>query len=277
MKKLLIFITLLIALATFISAQDIVTLRSGQEIKTKIKRVGVTNIEYVRYDNTEGPVYEVLKSEVFKVKYANGVEDVFAESIITSDGSLREGTFIDKRDSVKYRWVDIGDQRWMGENLKYNDGKSPCPQSEENECDECGRYYQFENALVACPEGWHLPSDEDWMELEMEAGMSQAKAGLEGWRRTRPGQASALLLNGETGLDLWLCGETNKNNISKKNPKYSVIGINKYSYYWTSKEAYGYSMYAIMRQFNHKSKICKYRKHVGSRYSVRCVKDDGDK
>ena len=266
---------MLIAIAPFIYAQDIVILRNGEEIETKIKRVGVNTVEYVRYENIEGPVYEVLKSEIFKIKYSNGIEDNFAETTITSDKrDLREGTFVDKRDNTKYRWVDIGDQRWMGENLKYNDGKSPCPQNEENECDECGRYYQFEDALIACPDGWHLPSDKDWMELEIEAGMSQAKAGLEGWRRTRPGQASALLLKGKTGLDLWLCGETNKKNISKKNPKYSEIGINDYAYYWTSTEAYGYNGYAIMRQFNHKSKICKYRRHEGSRFSVRCVKND---
>jgi len=34
-----------------------------------------------------------------------------------------------------------------------------------------GCLYDWETALEICPEGWHLPSDEEWMELELFLGM----------------------------------------------------------------------------------------------------------
>ena len=39
----------------------------------------------------------------------------------------------------------------------------------------------------ACPDGWHLPSDAEWKELEMHLGMSQEEADNEGWRGTDEG------------------------------------------------------------------------------------------
>ena len=38
-----------------------------------------------------------------------------------------------------------------------------------------------------CPDGWHLPSDAEWKELEMFLGMSQVDANESGWRGTDEG------------------------------------------------------------------------------------------
>jgi uncharacterized protein (TIGR02145 family) len=36
--------------------------------------------------------------------------------------------------------------------------------------DVFGRYYSYEEALTVCPEGWTLPSEEDWIALAKAAG-----------------------------------------------------------------------------------------------------------
>ena len=33
----------------------------------------------------------------------------------------QEGNFIDERDNKKYKWVKVGNQIWMAENLQYKD------------------------------------------------------------------------------------------------------------------------------------------------------------
>lgn len=78
MKKL---ITSLLALAAFINlafAQDNIILRTGEEIKAKVQEIGLADIKYKKTDNPTGPLYTILKSDVFMIKYENGTKDVFA-------------------------------------------------------------------------------------------------------------------------------------------------------------------------------------------------------
>ena len=48
-----------------------------------------------------------------------------------------------------------------------------------------GLYYNWHavtDQRGLCPVGWHVPSDEEWQELEMEMGMTAQDAGSTGWR-----------------------------------------------------------------------------------------------
>ncbi|MBU2649358.1 MAG: fibrobacter succinogenes major paralogous domain-containing protein [Bacteroidetes bacterium] len=85
------------------------------------------------------------------------------------------GVFTDSRDGQQYRWVKIGNQVWMGENLNYETGNSWCYENNAKHCEKYGRLYDWNVALMACPAGWHLPSDQEWQILVDFAGSDPGK------------------------------------------------------------------------------------------------------
>jgi uncharacterized protein (TIGR02145 family) len=133
--------------------------------------------------------------------------------------------FTDSRDGNFYNAVQIGDQCWMAENLKYlpsvagpdaspqfvnyyvyeYDGTNVAAAKLTANYDTYGVLYSYDAARNGqyssnlnpsgvqgvCPSGWHLPSDSEWQELEMSLGMSQAQANANGERGTNEGSKLA--------------------------------------------------------------------------------------
>jgi len=113
------------------------------------------------------------------------------------DFTKNSGTFKDSRDKHLYKWVRIGEQVWMSENLAYLPAVNPDSAGSESDpyyyvydyegssiseakskvnYTTYGVLYNWEAAKTACPSGWHLPTDAEWKILETYLGLSQSDA-----------------------------------------------------------------------------------------------------
>lgn len=75
-------------------------------------------------------------------------------------------TFVDVRDNSEYGIIEIEDQIWFAQNLRFKTPKSKCYKGKENNCNLFGRLYTNDELEIACPEGWRVPNIEDWENLK---------------------------------------------------------------------------------------------------------------
>jgi uncharacterized protein (TIGR02145 family) len=81
------------------------------------------------------------------------------------------GVFIDPRDSNCYSWIQVGDQTWMTENLRFkSDSGCFVYKGRERTLSKIGYLYDRETSFLVAPEGWHLPSEEEYLELLRNVG-----------------------------------------------------------------------------------------------------------
>ncbi len=93
-------------------------------------------------------------------------------------------------DGIFYQTERVGDQCWFSGNLNYftEDG-SWCYDNDEANCERYGRLYDWETASLGgsgegdlCPDGWRLPTDEDFKVMERHLGMSRVESNETSWR-----------------------------------------------------------------------------------------------
>ncbi len=82
MKSISILLYLL-GIATFASSQDTIQFINKVAQSAKVAEVGIDEIKYHRFDNLDGPLYVVSKSEIRYIKYSNGHVDSVVSKIKT--------------------------------------------------------------------------------------------------------------------------------------------------------------------------------------------------
>lgn len=56
--------------------QDIIVKKNGDEIKSKVLEVTISEVKFKNVDNPDGPIYTLSKSDIFMIKYENGLKEM---------------------------------------------------------------------------------------------------------------------------------------------------------------------------------------------------------
>ncbi len=167
--------------------------------------------------------------------------------------NVESGTLEDKRDGKSYKTVKIGNQTWMAENLNLETEESVCSQLLPGNCERYGRLYIMEEAKTACPDGWHLPSKEEWeYMIDFNGGKETA--------------ADKLKVDGESGFNALMGGFREWSR--EKEFYYREMQ----TFFWSSTTADTYNGWVIgMRKYDAEMIIDKF--DFRYYFSCRCLKD----
>lgn len=183
-------------------------------------------------------------------------------------------SFTDPRDGEVYGIKKIGNLTWMKENLRFDvPNASWCFDDDEENCAELGRLYTFQAALKACPAGWRLPSDNDWLDLEKALGLPQEQWMIDNYTTARGnGIGQKLKSGGSSGLEFKISGFAFNNNGTMEFD--GIEDDRPRSYFWTaaSKNVNGQTL-ALRRRIEAKNgNIYRFgNPTAGYAVSVRCV------
>ena len=153
------------------------------------------------------------------------------------------------------------------------DGDACDPDWSLNEYGRLYNWYAVDDARGLCPTGWHVPTDGEWMTLEMELGMSESDANSTGWRGTDQGTQMKTTYG-------WYDGGNGTNSSGFSGLPGGFRGTNGYfgsagydGLWWSSSPSGSDAWYRILNHGNPNV----YRgngSNLRYGFSVRCLKDD---
>jgi len=282
-----------------LSWTDNTTYESGFRIERDAGS-GFSEIGTVSSDVTEFTDSGLIYGQSYNYRVAAfttmNTSDYSNEVSVTIDGPVTD------IDGNVYEVVTIGSQVWMAENLKvthYRDGTAISHLASDGDwtTTSSGAYCFYDNnssngdtygALYnwyavsdsrnIAPEGWHVPSDDEWKELEMALGMSQSEADVNGWRGTNEGSKLA------GNAALWIDGAL------ENDPEFGTSGftalpggwrvyylgsynnMGDYAYFWSATE--NNSTTAWYRTLHWSTlDVLRYLDYKRDGFSIRCLRD----
>ena len=220
------------------------------------------------------------------------------EAIYSNSDCIYYGSVTDI-DGNPYNTIVIGDQNWMAENLKvthYRNGDQIPHVTDNNQWAglSSGAYCYQENDPLnieiygnlynwftvvdpreICPDGWHIPSDEEFIELEMHLGMSWEDANEMDYRGVNEGGKLK-----EAGTMHWNPpneGATNESGF-KALPggfRYSQSGyydeLGESDGFWSTTEYNGSAAWYRRLNYSYSQAYRHWSGHKKGGFSLRCV------
>jgi uncharacterized protein (TIGR02145 family) len=163
----------------------------------------------------------------------------------------------------EYHTVQIGDQLWMAENLAFKppSGEYWAYDNDLNNVAKYGYLYDWRTAKKVCPDGWHLPSNEEWTTLTDYLGGGKV-AGTKmksrtGWRDKGNGTDSS----GFSGLP---------GGYRDSRGTFSLNG--KIGNWWSSTEDNTYNAWNSVLYYKN-SDVNRGKDYKVFGFSVRCLRD----
>jgi len=189
----------------------------------------------------------------------------------TQCGEMRsELAFTDKRDGQSYKYVIIGNQTWMAENLRYKaKGSFWAYQGNERNIEEYGYLYDWLTATKVCPLGWHLPTEHEWDTLRVflggfnriGAGGKLKEIGTTHWLSPNEGATN------ESGFNALPGGYLNIHHFNK----FIALGVR--GYWWSATEYSEKEARAAFLNYDHSNLYIYGNEYKSNGLSVRCIKD----
>ena len=203
MKKICFFFFVLICCFLSAGAVDLKQCRIvvSEDDAALVKKMGVVLSEDIERVTGVKPVVET-----------SGTASSKNEVVLATVEHLPASLGVDVSDVrgcwERYKIVMIGKKIWMAENLRFDAPGSECLERSLESCEQNGRYYTWAQAVGAapncnqnvcklnyeknfrgiCPEGWHVPSNADWVHLTTYVNVRSKGRGAQvlkstyGWR-----------------------------------------------------------------------------------------------
>ncbi|MBL4716806.1 MAG: hypothetical protein COC01_05015 [Bacteroidetes bacterium] len=192
-----------------------------------------------------------------------------------SPDQLNDKTFLDKRDSLNYELVTIGNLVWMQRNLNYETPNSKCYNNEKSNCNLYGRMYPRNEAIQACPDGWRLATTVDWKKtIALVKGKEKIPALLAKnvWQDS---DSNKVITTDTLGLSILPGGRTVSGD-TESNGNFIRLGQN--SSYWTIDPKHPeVNFHVHIDVSNLEIHDHKWMDHKIAHFYIRCVCDDSTK
>ncbi|WP_290745840.1 fibrobacter succinogenes major paralogous domain-containing protein [Fibrobacter sp. UBA4309] len=203
----------------------------------------------------------------------------------------------DSRDGERYKTVQIGNQRWMAENLRYSVDEGWCYENDYENCKSYGRLYtwtaavgldvSFQSAFAkdsiglkhrgVCPEGWHIPSkaeidvlisfvQDENSKLRDKENVGTSLKSAEGWMECDQEDEECSVGTNRYGFNAKPAGRRNLDG--------TFDDLFHDAGFWTSEESDNASHAPYWDLYYATDKFWgSYTNRKGVGYSVRCLKD----
>ena len=185
--------------------------------------------------------------------YADGYTGLSSSKYVTTvepglNGSLSMTGILPKDEHITidgqdYYYTRIGELDWFRNNLANRSGGMPYANADIM-TDVFGRFYDYEDAMAACPEGWRLPTEEDWTALATALGTSAEKYGV--FKGISPKLMVNATFNKVTMWDYWpeVGNLTNESKFSAIPAGYINLGTEAEDGTYPEADSYGVYQYA---------------------------------